>query len=74
MKLGRWAFAQAVELDKNSAAAYACMENIYIAAGMHMEMNEIEFLRWKYWNVAGKIRESFWVAVESWSLQKNLLF
>ena len=45
VKLGRWAFAQAVELDKNCAAAYACMENIYIAAGMHMEMNEIEFLR-----------------------------
>ena len=45
VKLGRWAFEQSLELDETCSAIYVCMGNIYAAAGMHKEADEIEACR-----------------------------
>ncbi|KAH7364964.1 hypothetical protein KP509_18G001000 [Ceratopteris richardii] len=42
---GRWAFEQAVEVDRNDATAYVLMANIYAAAGMHEDAKIIAKLR-----------------------------
>jgi pentatricopeptide repeat protein len=47
VELGRFAFDQALQLDINNAAAYACMTNIYAAAGMQEDAREIEEMRMK---------------------------
>jgi pentatricopeptide repeat protein len=41
VELGRWAFENAVQLDDEEAAAYVCMCNIYLDAGMHEAAEEI---------------------------------
>ena len=45
--LGTWAFRQSIELDEKCIAAYVCMRNIYAAAGMKKEADEIEAWRIK---------------------------
>jgi pentatricopeptide repeat protein len=47
VKLGRWAFDQATQIDNNLAAAYILMSNIYAAAGMQEDAEKIEQLRVK---------------------------
>ena len=47
VKLGRWAFEQAIDLDEKCSAAYVGMVNIYVSAGMHTEADRIEGLRVK---------------------------
>lgn len=44
VELGRWAFEQALKLDKNSAATYICMRNMYACADMQQEEEEIDTL------------------------------
>ncbi|KAI5084860.1 hypothetical protein GOP47_0001029 [Adiantum capillus-veneris] len=53
VKVGTWAFKQAVELDKCDGAAYILMLNIYAAAGMQEKAKDIEAMRienkaWKF--------------------------
>ena len=45
LKLGRWAFEQALQLDAKCGVAYVGMENIYVAAAMHTEADGIGVLR-----------------------------
>ena len=45
VRLGRWAFEQAIGLDERCSAAYVCMKNIYARAGMQMEADEVESQR-----------------------------
>ena len=45
VELGRWAFIRSVSLDEDCDAAYVYMGNIYAAAGMHKEADEIEACR-----------------------------
>ena len=40
LELGRWAFEQSLQLDKNCASAFVSMKNIYAAVGMLTEANE----------------------------------
>jgi hypothetical protein len=40
--LGMWVFKQSIELDEKCTAAYVCMRNLYAAAGMMGEAEEIE--------------------------------
>ncbi|KAH7286882.1 hypothetical protein KP509_32G026500 [Ceratopteris richardii] len=41
LRVGRLAFEHAISLDKSNAAAYSCMEKIYITAGMYEEAQKI---------------------------------
>ena len=41
VELGRWAFEHAVQLDEKFTGAYSCMSNIYAAAGMSEEADEV---------------------------------
>ena len=52
VKLGKLAFEHAIRLDPKHAPAYVSMRNIYVAAGMQEEAEEIEALRVKKgaWN------------------------
>jgi pentatricopeptide repeat protein len=45
VKLARFAFEQAIQLDDKNALSYICMNNIYISAGMQEEANKIEAKR-----------------------------
>lgn len=45
VNVGRWAFEKAVQVDKSEAAAYVLMTNIYAAAGMHKDAENIEAMR-----------------------------
>ncbi|KAI5071803.1 hypothetical protein GOP47_0014054 [Adiantum capillus-veneris] len=45
VKVGRWAFERAIQVDKSVAVAYIVMANIYAAAGMKEEAEIIEALR-----------------------------
>ncbi|MCO5596323.1 hypothetical protein L7F22_050384 [Adiantum nelumboides] len=45
VKLGKFAFERATQLDGCNAAAYVFMTNIYAAVGMHEEVENIEFMR-----------------------------
>ena len=45
VELGRWAFIRSVSLDEDCDAAYVYMGNIYAAAGMQKEADEIEVCR-----------------------------
>ncbi|KAI5066524.1 hypothetical protein GOP47_0019148 [Adiantum capillus-veneris] len=47
VKLGRFAFERAVQLDQYDAAAYVLMSNIYAAAGLQEEAENIECMRIK---------------------------
>ena len=47
VELGRFAFDQALQLDASNDAAYACMTNIYAAAGMQEDVGKIEAMRMK---------------------------
>ncbi|MCO5574280.1 hypothetical protein L7F22_028062 [Adiantum nelumboides] len=47
MKLGRFAFERAVQIDQSYAAVYVLMSNIYAAAGMQEEAENIERMRVK---------------------------
>ena len=38
LDVGRWAFEQSAQLDKDNAAAYVCMSNIYAAAATQKEL------------------------------------
>ena len=39
VELARWAFEQAIQLDKNCAAPYICMGNIYATTDSHGKTN-----------------------------------
>ena len=56
VKLGRWAFEQAIGLDERCSAAYVCMKNIYVSVGMEIESELIEAWRLKN-NKAWKNRD-----------------
>ncbi|KAI5080295.1 hypothetical protein GOP47_0005774 [Adiantum capillus-veneris] len=45
MSIGKWAFEQAIRLDKNDGAAYALMAKIYAAAGLQKDAEKIEAMR-----------------------------
>ncbi|KAI5070816.1 hypothetical protein GOP47_0015159 [Adiantum capillus-veneris] len=45
VSVGRWAFWQAIQLDKRDGAAHILMANIYAAAGMQENAKSIEVLR-----------------------------
>ena len=45
VEVGRWAFEQSLKLNGNYASIYVCMRNIYAAAGMHEEANDVECWR-----------------------------
>ena len=44
LAIGRLAFAQSIYLDEKCNVAYVSMGNIYVAAGMHVEPEDIELL------------------------------
>ena len=45
VKLGRLAFDELVQLDRDNPAIYICMANIYAAAGMKNDAEKIEAMR-----------------------------
>ncbi|KAI5082473.1 hypothetical protein GOP47_0002216 [Adiantum capillus-veneris] len=45
VNVGRWAFEQAVRVDKSNAAAYVLMANIYSAAGMQEDASKVNAMR-----------------------------
>jgi uncharacterized metal-binding protein len=45
VSLGKLAFEQAIQLDVTNDAAYACMSNIYTAAGMLDDAERIDAIR-----------------------------
>eukprot|EP00250_Pteridium_aquilinum_P022258 c25334_g3_i4 orf=2-421(+) len=45
VSVGRWAFEQAVQVDKSDGPAYVLMANIYAAAGMQENAKNIETMR-----------------------------
>ena len=45
MKLGRLAFDELVQLDRDNPAIYICMANIYAAAGMKDDAEKIEAMK-----------------------------
>ncbi|MCO5579401.1 hypothetical protein L7F22_033256 [Adiantum nelumboides] len=45
VKVGRWAFERAVQVNKSEAAIYAKMANIYAAAGMQEDAELVEVMR-----------------------------
>ncbi|KAH7434558.1 hypothetical protein KP509_06G022800 [Ceratopteris richardii] len=45
IKVGRWAFEQAVLLDRSDQAAYVLMYNLYRTFNMHAEAERIEVMR-----------------------------
>jgi pentatricopeptide repeat protein len=45
VKVGRFAFEEAIQLDKSNSSAYACMSNIYACAGMQIDVEQIEAMR-----------------------------
>ncbi|KAH7438788.1 hypothetical protein KP509_04G031200 [Ceratopteris richardii] len=45
VRIGRWAFERAVQIDKSNATAYLLMFNIYASAGMQEDAKAIEELR-----------------------------
>jgi pentatricopeptide repeat protein len=53
VEVGRWAFQQSLKLSGNHASVYVCMRNIYAAAGMHEEANDIET-----WRIQSESHES----------------
>ena len=50
VKLGRLAFEHVVKLESNNEAAFICMSNIYMAAGMVDEAANIEAMRENYYD------------------------
>ena len=56
VELGRWAFEHAILLDEKNVAAYVYMSNIYEAASMQEEAEQVEALRKKNkaWKVLGR--------------------
>ncbi|KAH7421810.1 hypothetical protein KP509_13G076800 [Ceratopteris richardii] len=45
LKLGRWAFEKAVQVDRHITSAYTLMANMYATAGMQHNAKEIEALK-----------------------------
>ena len=45
LKLGKWAFENAIQLDEKDDPAYICMSNIYADLGMQEDANKIEVMR-----------------------------
>ncbi|KAH7426925.1 hypothetical protein KP509_10G022300 [Ceratopteris richardii] len=45
INVGRWAFQQAVEIDRNDGAAYILMADIYAAVGLQEEAATVEAMR-----------------------------
>jgi pentatricopeptide repeat protein len=48
VKVGRFAFEAVVELDRNLAAAYVLMCDIYVSAGMVEDADKIKAMQVKY--------------------------
>ncbi|KAI5064468.1 hypothetical protein GOP47_0021138 [Adiantum capillus-veneris] len=48
VNIGRWAFEQAVLIDKSSAAPYILMANVYTDAGMQEDASKLKAMRIKY--------------------------
>eukprot|EP00250_Pteridium_aquilinum_P020820 c24962_g4_i3 orf=1-561(+) len=55
IRVARWAFEQAVQVDKCVAAPYVCMASIYAAAGMQEQVDKVEAFRMKHgaWRIPG---------------------
>ncbi|KAH7289259.1 hypothetical protein KP509_31G066800 [Ceratopteris richardii] len=46
--VGRWAFEQALKVDRTDKAAYILMANIYAVAGMHEKARDIDMMRMEF--------------------------